>query len=98
MFENGTFEIMNDEGSIVQCDVLFTFDSDETKKSYVVFTDNSLDEDGGVKVFANTYEPGNPNGRLGPIETDREWDSIEVILETLQESVRQKMDWSDFEE
>lgn len=96
MFENNQFEIMNDEGNIVKCDVLFTFDSDETHKSYVVFTDNTYDEEGCVQIFANTYDPDHLDARLGPIESEKEWDVIETILETLQESIHSRMDESDF--
>ena len=32
--KKNTFTIVNDEGKELECDVLFTFDSDETKKSY----------------------------------------------------------------
>ena len=34
----------NDKGEEVVCDILFTFDSEETKKSYIVYTDNSKDK------------------------------------------------------
>ena len=35
MKEKNTFTVINDEGKEIVCDVLFTFDSDETKKSYI---------------------------------------------------------------
>ena len=47
-----TFKIINEKGEEVVCDILFTFDSDETKKSYIVYTDNSKDENGNIQVFA----------------------------------------------
>ena len=40
-----TFKVMNDEGKEVECEVLFTFESDETKKNYIVYTDNTTDEE-----------------------------------------------------
>ena len=54
---NGTFTIKNNKGEELTCNVLFTFDSDEFKKSYIVFTDNTTDENGKIKVYANTYDP-----------------------------------------
>ena len=39
MKEKNTFTVINDEGKEIVCDVLFTFDSDETKKSYIVYTE-----------------------------------------------------------
>jgi uncharacterized protein YrzB (UPF0473 family) len=41
--KKGIFTIVNDEGKEIECEILFTFDSDETKKSYIVYTDNTLD-------------------------------------------------------
>ena len=38
-----SFKYVNEEGKEIVCDILFTFDSDETKKSYIVYTDNSRD-------------------------------------------------------
>ena len=43
MENKNTFTVINDEGREILCNVLFTFDSDETKKSYIVYTDNTKD-------------------------------------------------------
>ena len=87
--KNNNFKIVNDKGEEVVCDVLFTFDSDETNKSYVVYTDNSKDESGNIQVFASTYDPKEENiTALGPVETEKEWKIIETILDTIQEQVR----------
>ena len=88
--ENNTFKVINNEGQEVVCDILFTFDSDETKKSYIVYTDNSKDEAGNIQVFASIYDPKQENPRLDPIETDAEWKIIETILDTLQEEIKKK--------
>ncbi len=81
----GKFTITNQEGQVLECDVLFTFDSEETKKSYIIFTDNTLDEQENVKVYANTYDPEDETGTLGTIETEKEWQIIENLLSSLQE-------------
>jgi len=85
MEEKMTFNVTNDEGKEVEYEVLFTFDSDETKKSYMVYTDNSKDEAGNTRVFASAYIPGQETTELLPIETDKEWKIIETILKELQE-------------
>ena len=79
-----TFKVTNDEGKEVECEVLFTFESDETKKNYIVYTDNSLDEEGNTKVYASVYNPNEEETKLLPIETEKEWKIIETILEELQ--------------
>ena len=84
MEEKMTFKAVNDEGKEVECEVLFTFESDETKKNYMVYTDNTKDEQGNIKVYASIYDPEKPESELQPIETDKEWKIIETILEEIQ--------------
>ncbi len=87
-----TFKIINDNGEEIMCDVLFTFDSEETKKSYIVYTDNSKDDQGNVQVFASIYDPNKEDQKLEPIQTEQEWKVIETILNTLQEEIKKKID------
>ena len=88
MEEKMTFKVTNEEGKEVEDEVLFTFDSDETKKSYMVYTDDSKDENGNTRVFASTYVQGEEETELFPIETDKEWKIIETILKELQEDAK----------
>jgi uncharacterized protein YrzB (UPF0473 family) len=49
--EIASFKVMNDDGIEVECEVLFSFESEETGKNYIVYTDNTLDEDDNTRVF-----------------------------------------------
>lgn len=87
--EKITFKLFDDNGVEVEYEVLFTFESNETNKNYIVYTDNTTDEEGNIKVYASIYEPNedgsiNDNTTLKPIETDAEWKVIETILDELQ--------------
>ena len=82
--EEMTFKVLNDEGKEMECEVLFTFESDETGRNYIVYTDNSVDQDGSTRVFASIYNPDADETKLLPIETGKEWRIIETILEELQ--------------
>lgn len=88
MEEKMTFKVTNEEGQEVEYEVLFTFDSDETKKNYMVYTDDSKDENGNTRVFASAYVQGEEETELLPIETDKEWKIIETILKELQEEAK----------
>lgn len=90
--KKNTFTLIDENGNEVVYDVLFTFDSDETNKSYIAYTDQSKDENGNVQVYASTYDPENPKSKLGAIETEKEWKVIETILKTLQEEINKKKD------
>lgn len=88
--DKNTFKVINDEGQEVVCHILFTFDSEETKKSYIVYTDDSKDAEGNVQVYASIFDPEDPNTKLEAIESEKEWKVIETILETLQEEIKNK--------
>ena len=89
--EKLTFTITNDEGKEVECEVLFTFESDETKKNYMVYTDNTVDATGNTRVYASIYNPEEENKKLYPIETDKEWKIIQKILDELQAEVMEQL-------
>lgn len=81
---NSVFTIKNESGVEIECEVLFTFDSEETKKSYLVYTDNTKDETGALKVYANIYDPSGNNKNLMPITKEEEWNTVEAILSKLE--------------
>ena len=85
-----TFKVVDDEGKEVECEVLFTFESEETKKNYIVYTDNTLDEECNTKVYASIYNPNEAETKLLPIETDKEWKIIETILDELQDAAQKQ--------
>ncbi len=87
MEEKNIIKVTNDKGEQVICDILFTFDSEETNKSYIVYTDNTKDESGRVRVYASTYNPGDSKTKLEDIKTEKEWKVIDTILQTLQEEI-----------
>ena len=89
--KKNTFSMLDENGVEVVFDVLFTFESEETGKNYIVYTDNQKDETGNIEVYASIYYPNDPHSKLEAIETEKEWKVIETILETLQEEVRNKM-------
>lgn len=92
MEEKMTFTVTNEEGKDVEYEVLFTFDSDETKKNYIVYTDNTKDENGNTRVYASIYTPAEEVTELFPIETDKEWKIIDTILKELQEDTKENKD------
>ena len=86
----GTFTAIEPNGDFITCDVLLTFDSEDTGKSYIVYTDGTINDEGYTNIFANvidrkvleTYnEPGSDGLELAPIETDEEWQAVEDNLE-----------------
>ena len=82
--ENTSFTAMDENGNEVKCEALFTFFLEETGKNYIVYSDDSVDENGHTRVFASTYDPDIDSQKLIPITSDREWEIIGRILNELQ--------------
>lgn len=77
------FTYIDSEGNKKECRILYTFDLKETNKNYIVYTDETLDENGKFRTYASTYNPNAELSDLGPIETEKEWKLIEGILSNL---------------
>lgn len=90
MNEENTFKILDDDGVERVCEVLFTFESDETKKNYIVYTDNTKDHEGNVRVYASIYKVNKDKTELEAIESEREWKIVETILNSIQEESRKE--------
>ncbi|WP_147532445.1 DUF1292 domain-containing protein [Bacillus marasmi] len=81
--------VVDENGNEQLCEVLFTFDSEEFGKSYVLYYPVGADEgdEEDIEIHASAFTP-NVNGEDGdlmPIETDEEWDLIEEMLNTFLE-------------
>ena len=85
--KDGKLKLVLEDGSEAEFDILFTFDSEETNKSYIVYTDNSKDEGGSVNTYASIYDPEGKDKKLKPIKTEKEWDLIENLLSQIEEKV-----------
>jgi len=91
--ENDEVVLITRNGAKVQLDKLITFDDEGTKKSYIIYTDNSRDENGNVRISASIVkDPTNPNSELEEIKTEREWKVIDTVLKSTVESIKKHMD------
>lgn len=88
MNKENTFKVVDQNGNTIEFEILFTFESDETHKNYMVYTDNTKDENGNVRVYASVFVPDAEPLELLPVETEREWKIIETILESIEEENR----------
>ncbi|MFD1671738.1 DUF1292 domain-containing protein [Agrilactobacillus yilanensis] len=78
--------LVDDKGNEELYQILFTFDSEDYGKSYVLLYPASTDEDEEVEVQAFSFKP-DPKGDVGqgdlyPIEDDAEWAMVEEVLNT----------------
>ena len=82
-----TFTITDNNGKTIEYEILFTFDSDETKKSYIVFTSNEKDDAGNIITYAATYEKDGSKLELNEIKTEKEWVLIENLLSQIEDKI-----------
>lgn len=76
--------IIQEDGSIDEVEVLVTFEFKDTKKAYVVYTKNEIDDKGNITVYvASIIEEEGHDIKLGSIETDEEWTRIKEVLKSL---------------
>lgn len=93
------FKGINSEGVETEYETIFTFESPETKKNYIVYTDNTTDEENNVKVYASIYDPKSlkmdDKGEFGtlnltPVETEKEWTIIAQVLQQVEDDLKAK--------
>lgn len=78
--------LIDDKGNEELYQVLFTFDSEDYGKSYVLLYPASAEDDEEVEIQAFAFTPDEngdaSRGDLFPIEDDDEWDMVEEVLNT----------------
>ncbi|HEY8396014.1 MAG TPA: DUF1292 domain-containing protein [Bacilli bacterium] len=85
MEKENRLTFIDEDGNEVLCEILFTFESKEFNKNYVLFYPVGSDED-EIEVMAASYVPAEDGeGELMPIETAEEWQMIEEVLDQFSE-------------
>ncbi|HHX79892.1 MAG TPA: DUF1292 domain-containing protein [Acholeplasmataceae bacterium] len=85
MEKENRLTFIDEDGNEVLCEILFTFESKEFNKNYVLFYPVSGDED-EIEVMAASYIPTEDGeGELQAIETAEEWQMIEEVLDQFSE-------------
>ena len=81
-----TIKIKNNNGESKEFDVLFTFESENTKKKYVTYTDYEKDEEGNLKCYSGYFK----GEKLLPVTTQEELTIIDETLKTITASIKYK--------
>ncbi|MDO4369100.1 MAG: DUF1292 domain-containing protein [bacterium] len=67
---------------------LLEFDSTETGKHYLAYTDNEKDENDNLKAYGSIVVSDGNYMRLEAITDEKEWKVIETALRVLQEELK----------
>lgn len=72
------------DGSKIEYDVILTFTNDHNNKDYVVYTDNTYDENNKLKIYAAIYNPLDFEF-IGVPKSQDEWNKIYELLDKVFE-------------
>lgn len=72
--DENKIQVIDDDGNELEFEVLFTFESDETGKKYVLYYDATEE---APQVYSSIYDD---EGNLFPVETPEEWEMIEEVF------------------
>ena len=80
----------NEDGEEKTFYKLLEFDSNETGKHYMAYTDNEIDENGNIKAYGSIVTYDGDYMKLEAITNDKEWKVIETALRVLQDELKEK--------
>lgn len=88
--ENTFVGIVN--GIEVTYEILFTFDNEELKRTYVAYTDHKKDLDGKENIYMGYVNPYVDDFELLPVESPEEINMFNDVLKQIQDklSITQK--------
>lgn len=83
MEEKRILTITKTDGSKEQVEEVISFEFNDTKKRYVVYTKNEKDENGNVTIYVTRIVSDKNGNRFLGVENDDEWNRIKAALRVL---------------
>ena len=71
---------------LVEYDILFTFDSTDTKKFYIGYTNHTFSEDGRKKIYLSAYNPMKLGTELENITDENEIKMVRDVLNDINKA------------
>ena len=92
MTEKDQIKILDETGSEKIYNIVLSFDNLETGKSYIIYTNEKERDDGRLEVYASTYNPEEANPKFNKIETKKEWEIVNVVIDVIKEKLMQELE------
>ena len=70
-------------GSTEEVEEVISFEFNDTKKRYVVYTKNEVDQNGNVTIYVTEVVTDDQGTRFLGVSTDEEWTRIKDVLRKL---------------
>ncbi len=74
------FSILDENGEEIECQTILMFYSPESEKDIVIYTDNTVDENGIESMYASYYIYDDEVLRLEDIDDNTDWTLIQEVL------------------
>ena len=71
------------DGEKKECDILYTFKSDNTNNNYLICTDNTYKDD-KINVFSFIYYPDNKEKGIEKITKEEDWKEVEDFISAIE--------------
>lgn len=75
--------ITNQDGTIEEVEFVISFEMEETKREYVVYTKNERDVNGNVTVYVSYVDRSGEQPQLYGIDDEEEWARVKDVLRKL---------------
>ena len=82
--------IIGEDGVKKKVEVILAFEFKDTKREYVVYTQNDKDKYGNVTVYVSEVDRMNGSPCLVGISNDRDWQRVRGVLKELAESTEEQ--------
>lgn len=69
----------NINGENIKYKILYVFTSIETEKKYIIYTDETFDENNNLNLFASILNKSKPNN-IEDITNDEDWQIVESFI------------------
>ena len=76
-------KLLGEDGNVYEYEIIMTFKIENNNQFYIVYTDNTYNEENKLKIYAAKYFLFD-NTKLEPITTKEEWNIIEHQLRLLK--------------
>ena len=77
-----TIQVIRD-GATVDAEVVLCFEAEQTKKKYVIYTFNEVDETGNIALYSAVVDESSEPPTFNDIETEEEWAMVKDVMKQI---------------
>lgn len=74
---------IKEERKIKEYEVIMTFLNENNAKNYIIFTDNTIDNYGKIRLFGAIYDLDSSNLYVGNLSSQEEWNAMYQLMNSI---------------